>query len=149
MRKIDHLPDAEYVSSIRGRPIEGHFTPSRKQATHEKFAQEMRDFYTHMAANGLPPRPEFPNIPAPKKTSDVIADAFRTAPGLVFGESHSSLAAFRTLYDNVDVFVQNKVKAIRRRPGVRQNHALERRWHGPDRAHIPPSQPTPDPWANC
>lgn len=112
VRKIDHLPDAEYVSSIRGRPIEGHFTPSRKQATHEKFAQEMRDFYTHMAANGLPPRPEFPNIPAPKKTSDVIADAFRTAPGLVFGESHSSLAAFRTLYDNVDVFVQNKVKKL-------------------------------------
>jgi len=42
----------------------------------------------------------------------VIADAFRTAPGLVFGESHSSLAAFRTLYDNVDVFVQNKVKKL-------------------------------------
>jgi len=67
VRKIDHLPDAEYVSSIRGRPIEGHFTPSRKQATHEKFAQEMRDFYTHMAANGLPPAPSFQTFPRQRK----------------------------------------------------------------------------------
>ena len=112
VRKTDHLPDTEYVSSIRGRPSEGHFTPSRKQATRDKFTQEMRDFYTRMTTDGQPPRPVFPNITAPKRTPDVIADAFSTAPGLVFGESHNNLATFRTLYDNVDLFVQNKVKKL-------------------------------------
>lgn len=112
VRKTDHLPDTEYVSSIRGRPSEGHFTPSRKQATRDKFTQEMRDFYTRMAADGQPPRPVVPNITAPKRTPDVIADALSTAPGLVFGESHNNLASLRTLYDNVDLFAQNKVKKL-------------------------------------
>lgn len=112
MRKTDHLPDTEYVSCIRGQPSEGHFTPSRKQATRDKFTQEMRVFYTRMAADGQPPRPVVPNITAPKRTPDVIADALSTAPGLVFGESHNNLASLRTLYDNVDLFAQNKVKKL-------------------------------------
>lgn len=112
IRKTDHVPGTEYVGSIRGNPSEAHFTPSRKQATREKFTQDMRDFYTRMAAGAQPARPTLPDIPTPKKTAEVIADAFNTAPGLVFGESHSNLAAFRTLYDNVDLFVQNKVKKL-------------------------------------
>ncbi|ASV38997.1 hypothetical protein CI807_23245 [Pseudomonas sp. NS1(2017)] len=112
IRKTDHLPSTEYLGSIRGNPSHAHFTPSRKQATREKFTQDMRDFYTRAAAGAQPARPTLPDIPTPKKTNDVIADAFDTAPGLVFGESHSNLAAFRTLYDNVDLFVQNKVKKL-------------------------------------
>lgn len=110
--KTDHLPDAEYVTSINGARNDAHFTPSRKAATREKFGREMDAFYQRMAAGELPARPTIPEIPRSVTPSQLIEKALDAADGVVFGDVHKDLASFQTLFDNVDTFKQKGVKKL-------------------------------------
>ncbi|WP_282396044.1 membrane-targeted effector domain-containing toxin [Pseudomonas sp. PS01298] len=110
--KTDHLPDAEYVTSINGARNDAHFTPSRKAATREKFGREMDAFYQRMASGELPARPTIPEIPKSVTPSQLIEKSLDAADGVVFGDVHKDLASFQTLFDNVDTFKQKGVKKL-------------------------------------
>jgi len=110
--KTDHLPEGEYVTSIKGASSDAHFTPSRKAATREKFNQEMNEFYRRMASGERPGRPLIPEISGEVRPSELLDTALDAADGLVFGESHKQAASFQVLYDNVDTFKQKGVKKL-------------------------------------
>ncbi|WP_141696595.1 membrane-targeted effector domain-containing toxin [Pseudomonas sp. S3E12] len=110
--KTDHLPEGEYVSSIKGASSDAHFTPSRKAATREKFNQEMSDFYRRMASGERPDRPLIPEINGEVRPSELLDTALDAADGLVFGEKHSEMASFQVLYDNLDTFKKKDVKKL-------------------------------------
>jgi hypothetical protein len=110
--KTDHLPEGEYVTSIKGASSDAHFTPSRKAATREKFNQEMNDFYRRMASGERPGRPLIPEISGEVRPSELLDTALDAADGLVFGEKHNEMASFQVLYDNLDTFKKKDVKKL-------------------------------------
>ncbi len=112
IQKTDHLPQGEYVTSIKGARSDAHFTPSRKAATRQKFGQEMNDFYRRMANGGLPARPTLPVIPGQVTPKTLIEQALDASDGVVFGDIHKEMASFQTLFDNVDTFKQKGVKKL-------------------------------------
>lgn len=112
IQKTDHLPQGEYVTSIKGAISDAHFTPSRKAATRQKFGQEMNDFYRRMANGGLPARPTLPVIPGQVTPKTLIEKALDASDGVVFGDIHKEMASFQTLFDNVDTFKQKGVKKL-------------------------------------
>jgi hypothetical protein len=122
--KTDHLDtvNGEYVKHIKGAPTEAHFTPSRKQATKERFEKDMNAFYEKMDPMNPTNRPELPEVGPFDAVPAVIEKALDRADVVIFGENHRSLASFRTLYDNVDVLKRKNVKVIGIEGMVYDNH---------------------------
>ncbi|WP_421551827.1 membrane-targeted effector domain-containing toxin [Pseudomonas yamanorum] len=110
--KTDHLPTEEYVKHIKGAPSDAHFTPSRRQATKDRFEEEMNVYYQRMANGGMPGRPIIPAVASYEKVPDLLGKSLDAADVVVLGENHLSLASFRTLNDNMQLFKQKGVKVI-------------------------------------
>jgi hypothetical protein len=106
------LPVGQYVESLKGRLEVDHFKPDTRQATLEKFRVEMEDYYDEIKKGGLPPRPAIPNIPVPIPVADLITEALKASDGIVFGESHSQMASFKVLFDNIDLLKNQGVKKV-------------------------------------
>lgn len=110
--KTDHLPTEEYVKHIKGAPSDAHFTPSRRQATKDRFEQEMNDYYQRMANGEMPARPTIPTTADYEKVPDLLSKSLDASDVVVLGENHRSLSSFRTLNDNMQLFKDKGVKVI-------------------------------------
>lgn len=108
--KTDHLPplDIPYVEFIQGAPIEAHFTPSRRQATKDRFELEMN---RSLAAPELP-RPALPEMKPYEPIANLVEKTLDSADIVAFGENHLSLASFRVLTDLIPVFKRKNVKVF-------------------------------------
>ena len=106
------LPEGQYVESLKGRLEVDHFKLDTRQATLDKFRVEMEDYYEAIKDGGLPPRPTIPDIPVPIPAADLITEALKASNGVVFGESHSQMASFKMLFDNVDTLKSQGVKKV-------------------------------------
>lgn len=124
--KTDHLPppNEEYVKHINGAPNEAHFTPSRKQATTDRFEQEMNAFHQNLEAGKLPPRPTIPATKPYETVPDLIEKALDQSDMVFFGESHQHLASLRALDQNIDLLKRKNVKVIGIEGFVYDNHML-------------------------
>lgn len=106
------LPDGQYVESLKGRLEVDHFKPDTRQATLDKFRVEMEEYYDAIKEGGLPPRPVIPNVPVPIPAAALLTEALKASNGVVFGESHSQMASFKLLYDNVGTLKSQGVKKV-------------------------------------
>jgi len=95
------LPSGDYVESMRGRLEADHFKPDTKAETVRRFNEQMAEYYEAIDQNGLPPRPAIPQVPKQVPASELLTETLKVSPGVVLGESHSQMASFRVLYDNV------------------------------------------------
>lgn len=68
--------------------------------------------YASIRQIGLPPRPTLPLIAKPVPVPQLIAEAFKAAPGIVLGESHIQMASFRVLFDNAETLKDQGVKTV-------------------------------------
>lgn len=71
-----------------------------------------RDASTFFETRPLPVRPEIPALPARLSSKDIIKKLLRTAPGLVAGESHSSVGSKQFLIENMQVLSKQKVRTL-------------------------------------
>lgn len=71
-----------------------------------------RDATASVEATTLPARPEIPSLSARLPTKDIIKKLLSTAPGLVVGESHSSVGSKQFLIENMQVLSKQKVKTL-------------------------------------
>lgn len=71
-----------------------------------------RDANTFFESPTLPPKPQIPELPANLDGKNIIKKLYRIAPGLVIGESHSSVGSKQFLIDNMEVLSKQKVKTL-------------------------------------
>ena len=71
-----------------------------------------RDATALFESSSLPDRPQIPSLPANLPPKDIIKKLLDAAPGLVVGESHSSVASKQFLIENMQVLSKQKVKTL-------------------------------------
>lgn len=71
-----------------------------------------RDATAFFESPPLPVRPEIASLSARLPGKDIIKKLLRTAPGLVVGESHSSVASKQFLIENMQVLSKQQVKTL-------------------------------------
>ncbi|MBC3256608.1 membrane-targeted effector domain-containing toxin [Pseudomonas paralactis] len=126
VNKTDHL-DAikdEYVKHIKGLPNEGHFTPSRRQPTEERFNAEMDAFHQKLDPLNPQNRPTIPETKPYETVPDLIEKALDNSDVVVFGESHQHLAMFREIDASIDLFKRKNVKVVGIEGVVYDNNGL-------------------------
>ncbi|WP_256576850.1 membrane-targeted effector domain-containing toxin [Pseudomonas sp. ATCC PTA-122608] len=106
------LPEGTYAEAMKGKLEADHFKTDTRQATMDKFQQEMKDYYKAIDIDGIPPRPVIPEVPIPLAVGDLIKEALKTSSGLVLGESHKQMASFKVLFDNVSTLKDQGVKKV-------------------------------------
>lgn len=112
---LEPLPDGNYVESTKGKLKWSHFAyEDTKKQTVQKFQDEMNGYYEAVTAGtkSTPPRPTLPDYPGTVPAEKLITDALKSAPGIVFGESHSEMASFRLLFDKAEQLKQEGVKKV-------------------------------------
>ncbi|MDI3250024.1 MULTISPECIES: membrane-targeted effector domain-containing toxin [unclassified Pseudomonas] len=114
VNKTDHLDSIkeEYVVHIKGRPNEGHFTPSRRKPTEQRFEAEMNDFHQKLDPLDPPNRPTIPETKPYEKVPDLIEKALDNSDVVIFGESHQHLAMFREIDASIELFKRKNVKVV-------------------------------------
>lgn len=107
------LPSGDYALSMKGKWQGEHFSSQNALVdTALKFESDMHAYFNSANAGNIPPRPAIPSIPTPVPSSEVITKGLQASDGLVFGENHGERASFQLLYDNMDLFVRQKVKRV-------------------------------------
>jgi hypothetical protein len=71
-----------------------------------------RDATASLESPTLPARPEIPHLSSRLPIKDIIKKLLKAAPGLVVGESHSSVASKQFLIEGMEALSKQKVKTL-------------------------------------
>ncbi|MGY2292894.1 membrane-targeted effector domain-containing toxin [Pseudomonas sp. SDO528_S397] len=106
-RKTDHLLPGDYLVNTQAKEVHAHFTPSRLEATRERFREDMRAYYSKPVT-----RPALPALNVPATANTLMSQALDHTDVLVVGESHRGMSSFQTLYDAMDTYKAKGVKSL-------------------------------------
>ncbi|MEN5151457.1 membrane-targeted effector domain-containing toxin [Pseudomonas orientalis] len=98
------LTDREYFSITNGILVEQHFTPAKLPVFRAWFRRDLARFYRNMTTLGqMPPRPPRLELLPGTSPADLLRKAYAITDIVVLGESHTEIASFQMIKENMQV----------------------------------------------